>query len=270
MSAVAPTRHRKALALNHKVTRALCFAGLGVGAFLGIPPFVAFTESLIGTPVSLLSGILSDTPILANMGKVLLASIVAIAGYNCYTSSLKRFHKFIGIAICAAVLYNLYEISPAALAAGVISLACPIVGTVFWAGINATQVYVWALKNDTEALQRMFGHLRPQKEVARKEGETDGEFTVRQLVGGNKVATAFSSWMNAGLISYVLETGINFYYSKFFSGIPWADIFQPGVLAAVAGKLLWGTFLLFLSVRLIEFCLIKLDQLETLKEVVES
>jgi hypothetical protein len=270
MSVAAPTRHRKALALNHKVAGALCVAGLGVGAFLGIPPFVAFTESLIGTPVSLLSEMLSDTPILANVGKVLLASAVAIAGYNCYTSSLKRFHKFIGLVVCGTVLYSLYEISPAALASGIISLACPLIGTIFWAGINATQIYVWALKNDPDALQRMFGFLRPQKEVARKEGETDGEFTVRQLVGANKVAIAFSSWMNAGLISYVLETGINFYYSKFFSGIPWADIFQPGVLAAVAGQLIWGGFLLFLSVRLIEFCLIKLDQLETLKEVVES
>lgn len=265
----AVNRHRKALNWNHKAIQLACFAGLGLGAFLGIPPFMKATGTLIGGSVDILAGILSDTPLLANGAKAIIMGGVAMMGYNCWKSSLEKFPKYLGLGMCATLLYNVWEVSPPNLSAAIVSLSVPVIGTIFWVAVNAAQVYVWSFKNDESALRKVFGKLRPHQPVTREDGETDGEYTVKSLVGRNRTADAFSSWMVAGLVAYVIEIVINIYFSKFFAGIDWGSITAPGYLAMIFLQFAWGVANLFASVGLVEYCLNKLDQLETLKESVE-
>jgi hypothetical protein len=269
MAQAADKRRRANLRTNKNIIRFALYGALGASALLGIPPFTAAVDALLGNSIDQALIALS-VPLIANMVKYSALGLCVVFGATAWKKAKTMEHRLFWVGASATLAFTLWFSTPAQIMAVISNSAITVVGALFWAGINFSQIYYWSLRRDKPALQKLHSRIGRNGAVEAQDGESADQFFIRSQVGENEIANAFGNWRQLALLSYPVEVVINVIYGKYLSGISAAALFAPAVFAAQAWSMLCGVVAIFASVGLYEYAKTRLDELEALREVIEE
>jgi hypothetical protein len=269
MAQAADKRRRANLRTNKTIIRLALYGAIGASALLGIPPFTAAVDALLGNSVDQALIALS-APLFANLIKYGTFGVTALLGVTAWKTAKTTEHRVFLAGMCATVASTLWFLTPAQIMAAISGSAITVIGAIFWGGVNFSQMYYWSLRRDKIALQKLHSRIGKSGPVEAKDDETPDQFFIRDKVTENEIAKAFSNWRRLAFLSYPLEVIINVVYGKYLSGISFAALFAPAVFAAQAWSMVSGVVAIFASVGLYEYAKTRLDELESLREVIEE
>jgi hypothetical protein len=269
MAQVADKRRRANLRTNKMIIRLALYGAIGASALLGIPPFTAAVDALLGNSVDQVLISLS-VPLFSTLIKYLLVGGPILFGITAWKKAKTTEHQMFLAGFCAFFASQMWFMSPAQIMAALSGSLITVIGAIFWGGVNFSQMYYWSLRRDKLALQKLHSRIGKTGAVEANDDETPDQFFIRDKVTENEIAKAFSNWRRLAFLSYPLEVFINVVYGKYLSGISFAALFAPAVFAAQAWSLVSGVVAIFASVGLYEYAKTRLDELESLREVIEE
>lgn len=239
-------------------------AGIGVGAYLGIPPFVSMVEDLFGGTVAQVESMVSGSSLLSDGIKYLTMSFWLLGAYSIWKAQgLDKVKKFIALGFCGVVLVNLYSITSSDLAQYIVSSSVPIIATIIWMVVNIAEIFMLDLRNNSEALNKLLDKIGRNTKVNFSDDDTPNQIELKRILGKNKAAESLSFFMFCGAVAYVIEIGVNLKYPTI--AINWAQALSPMGTLLLGWNLISAFIVLIITIGIIETfmrCLHNLDEME--------
>jgi hypothetical protein len=245
------------------------YAAIGVGSVLGIPPFVAGVDALMGRTLESWGDIASSSQMISSLAWWGTGSVFALGGYGIWQSRLPMFKKMIGLAGCATVLSVLAATPAADVTASLIGALVPAVGVTIWGCVQAVQLFMLMLHNNEPAMKRMFGKLVDPKESEYDDSLSAAQNRIKKRFAANKVAIAYAFFSTAGVLGYVAEVAVNLIYGQSAS-VNWMAIFAPGGVLNLGWQLVQAAVVLAFTIGSIEACAMGLLYLEQMTEAIKE
>jgi len=259
----ASSRLKKSTGILHLSLKAGCFAAIGVGALLGIPPMIKATHVILGNaPIEFGNWIVSSA-ILCNGVKYGILTGIAIGSYGLYKSYLPAIKKSAALGFCGLVGFDIFATSSSAIVAGLTGSSIPSIGVTIWALINAAQIYVTTLRQDELALKRILSSMGMSSTTPEVAKPSKVQQSVIDLFGGNKFEVAWAFFNALGVISYIAEFAVNIAFGA-ISTVAWSRLLVPGGAIHALIDAAWAIVILFFTIGSIEVSVHALAHLESM------
>jgi len=259
----------KATKYLHRGLQIGLYAAIGVGSVLGIPPFVASVDALMGRTLDSWGDIASSSQMISSLAWWGSSSTFALGGYGIWQSRLPMFKKLIGLAGCATALSVLASTPASEVAGSIVGSLVPAVGVTIWGCVQAVQLFMLMLHNNEPAMKRMFGKLVDSKGVEYDESLSVAQNRIKTRFAANKVAIAYAFFSTAGVLGYVAEVAVNLIYGQSAS-VNWMAIFAPGGVLNLGWQLVQAAVVLAFTIGSIEACAMGLIYLEQMTEAIKE
>lgn len=245
------------------------YAAIGVGAVLGIPPFVASVDALMGRTLDSWGDIASSSVMISSLFQWGTGAVFALGGYGIWQSGLPMFKKFIGLAGCATVLSVLAQTSASDVTSSLVGALVPAVGVTIWGCVQAIQLFMLILNSNEPAMKRMFARLLDSKKFEYDDSLPESANRIKKRFAENKVALAYAFFSVAGVLGYVAEVVVNLIYGESTS-VNWMAIFAPGGVLNLSWQLVQAVVVLAFTIGSIETCAMGLLHLEQMTEAIKE
>lgn len=247
-----------------------CGLGVGilVGSILGIPPFIAFVDSILGGNLANWSEISTGKVLIASVAKYVVMAGACYGAFRVWQSPVLMPPKLLMMAGLGVVLVNLFSVSGEEIIQSFFGSIVLVVGIAIWALINAVQIYVLVLKQESATLKKILPTLGADAEPDLN-GATPAQAAILTRLGKNRTREALSFFAVGAIVCYGIEIAINLFFGS-GSGVDWSTIFKPGGLVAMLWDLFWLAIQLGMAIASIETCVISLFNLYRLESVIRS
>lgn len=242
--------------------------GILIGSVLGIPPFIAFVDSILGGNLSSWSEITAGKVMVASLAKYLVMAAACYGAFLAWQSPALLLPKLLMMAGLGLVLVNLLSISGEEIIQSFFGSIVLIVGIAFWALINATQIYVLVLKQESGTLKKLIPTLGADA-VPDTNGATPTQAAILTRLSKNRTREALAFFTVGAIACYGAEIAINLFFGD-GSSIDWSTIFKPGGLVIMLWDLFWFAIQLGMAVASIETCVISLFNLYRLESAIRN
>lgn len=242
--------------------------GILIGSVLGIPPFIAFVDSILGSNLASWSEITTGKVMIASIAKYLVMAGACYGAFRVWQSPVLMPPKLLMMTGLGVILANLLPVSGEEIIQAFFGSIILVVGIAIWALINSIQIYVLVLKQESASLKKLIPTLGADAEPDLN-GATPTQAAILTRLSKNRTREALTFFAVGAIVCYGAEIAVNLFFGS-GTGIDWSTIFTPGGLVAMLWNLLWFAIQLGMAIASIETCVVSLFNLYRLESVIRS
>jgi hypothetical protein len=242
--------------------------GIVIGSVLGIPPFIAFVDSILGGNLANWSEITAGKVMVASLVKYLVMAAACYGAFRVWQSPLLLPPKVLMMFGLGVVFVNLFPVPGEEIIRSFFGSIVLVVGVMLWALINANQIYVLVLKQEATTLKKLVSSVGPDAEPDLN-GATPTQAAILTRLSKNRTREALNFFAVGAIVCYGIEIAVNLFFGG-GTNIDWSAALRPGGLVSMVWNLFWFAIQLGMAVASIETCVISLFNLHRLESVIRS